>query len=45
MLPSYEGPEPGYIVCVFCAFVHLFVFARSFPLRFELVWCSSEISV
>ena len=45
MLPPHEGPEPGYIVCVLFAFVHLFVFARSFPLHFELVSCSWEISV
>ena len=45
MLPPHEGPEPGYIVCVLCAFVHLFVFVRSSPLRFVLVTSSWEISV
>ena len=45
MLPPHEGPEPGYIVGVFFAFVHLFVFVRSFPLFFELVSCSWEIPV
>ena len=45
MLPPHEGPEPGYIVCVLCAFVHLFVFVRSSPSHFDLVSRSWEISV
>ena len=44
MLP-HEGPEPGYIVCVCCAFEHLFLFVRSSPSCFDLVSCSWEISV
>ena len=45
MLPPHEGPEPGYMACVLCAFVHLFVFVRSSPLHFDLIPCSWEISV
>ena len=45
MLPPHEGPEPGYIACVLCAFVHLFLFVRSSPTRVDLVSCSWEISV
>ena len=45
MLPPHKGPEPGYIVGVLCAFVHLFVFVRSSSLHFVLVSCSWEIPV
>ena len=45
MLPPHEGPEPGYIVCVLSAFVHLFFFVRSSLYRTALVFSSREISV
>ena len=43
MLPPDEGPEPGYILCVLFAFVHLFGFARPCGVFFGFTLSSSMI--